>query len=120
MFVKASASALEEIPGVNGVIDDAAGEIVYRDYSDISIPIPSPRGIVYCTLSDCHKKSLKSMEEEIATLMTKARKDELAITDMAAPTFGITDSGSSGGMLGTTVINPPMSAIMGTNAVEQR
>jgi 2-oxoglutarate dehydrogenase E2 component (dihydrolipoamide succinyltransferase) len=120
MFAKASALALGEEPGVNGVIDDGTGEIVYRDYSDISVPIPSPRGIVSCTLSDCHQKSLKDMEVEIANLMSKARKDELALTDMSSPTFGITDSGTSGGMLGTTIINPPTSAIMGTNAVTQR
>lgn len=120
MFAKASANALEEVPGVNAVIDEGTSEIVYRDYSDISIPIPGPRGIVSCTLQDCNNKSLKTMEVEIAGLMAKARKDELSLADMASPTFGMADSGSAGGMLGTAIINPPMSAIMGTNAVTMR
>lgn len=120
LFVKASAAALEELPGVNAVIDDGTSEIVYRDYSDVSVPIPSPRGIVSCTIQNANEKSLKDVELEIADLMTKARSDSLTLDDMVTPTFGITDTGSAGGMLGTAVISPPMSAIMGTNAVTQR
>jgi len=34
-FVAASTKALQEIPAINGFIDDATNEIVYRDYCDI-------------------------------------------------------------------------------------
>merc|ERR1719440_1739983 len=77
------------------------------------------RKIVAQRLKDAQNKAaLLTTFQEVD--MTKARKDELALTDMVSPTFGIQDSGSAGGMLGTTIINPPTSAIMGTNAVTQR
>ena len=43
-FVKAAATALQEQPAVNAVIDD--GHIVYRDYVDISVAVSSPTGLV--------------------------------------------------------------------------
>ena len=33
---------------------------------DISIPIPSPRGIIACTLRDAQSMSIRDMEHEIA------------------------------------------------------
>lgn len=120
MYVKACSLALQELPGVNALIDDATGEIVYRDYCDISVPIPSPRGIISCTIENVESLSVKGIESKLSELMTKARKDEITLEDMAPPTFGITDSGSAGGMSGTAIINPPMSALMGTNAIVQR
>ena len=42
-FVAAATSALQEIPAVNAYIDDAAKEIVYRDYCDVSVAARVPR-----------------------------------------------------------------------------
>merc|ERR1712060_396187 len=46
--------------------------------------------------------------------------DMLSVDDLDGATFGIQDSGVAGGMLGTAVINPPASAVLGTNAVTKR
>ena len=43
-FVKASADALHLVPAVNATID--GDEIVYRDYTDISIAVATPKGLV--------------------------------------------------------------------------
>jgi len=40
-FVKASAYALRQQPVVNAVID--GGDIVYRDYVDISVAVATPK-----------------------------------------------------------------------------
>lgn len=40
-FLKAAASALQDMPTVNGVIDQT--EIVYRDYVDISVAVATPK-----------------------------------------------------------------------------
>src|SRR5699024_7552276 len=42
-FVKASAYALQDQPVVNAVIE--GGEIVYRDYVDISVAVATPKGL---------------------------------------------------------------------------
>jgi len=120
VFAKASASALLEEPSVNAFIDDATNEIVYRSQVDLSVPIPTLRGPVSCVLRNVESKTIFELEHEIAKLMEKARKDQLTPDDMTAPTFGIVDTGSVGGMLGTGFINPPTSAVLGTNAVTKR
>ena len=44
MFVKAASEALLTQPVVNAVID--GGDIVYRDYVDVSVAVASPNGLV--------------------------------------------------------------------------
>lgn len=119
-FIKACASGLMDIPGVNAVIDDASGEIVYRDYVDISVPIPSLRGPVSCTLRNCQSMSIRDIERALAALADKARKDKLTLDDLSEASFGIVDTGSCGGMMGTNFVNPPASAALGTNSVKKR
>mmetsp|Transcript_7394 Transcript_7394/g.12848 ORF Transcript_7394/g.12848 Transcript_7394/m.12848 type:complete len:297 (+) Transcript_7394:44-934(+) len=120
LIVKASCLTLAEVPGVNAIIDDGTKETVSREYVDISIPIPSPRGIISCTLKDAQSMSIRDMEHEIAGLSDRASRDELSIDDLSHSTFGIVDAGIAGGMLGTGIINFPQSASMGTNAVKKR
>lgn len=43
-FMKASVHALREQPVVNAVIDD--GDMVYRDFIDISTAVSTPTGLV--------------------------------------------------------------------------
>ncbi|OLP87859.1 Dihydrolipoyllysine-residue succinyltransferase component of 2-oxoglutarate dehydrogenase complex, mitochondrial [Symbiodinium microadriaticum] len=118
--VVASCLTINEVPGVNAIIDDGTKETVWRDYVDISIPIPSPRGIIACTLRDAQSMSIRDMEHEIAGLTDRAARDELCVEDLSQSTFGIVDAGIAGGMLGTGIINFPQSASMGTNAVKKR
>eukprot|EP00927_Polykrikos_kofoidii_P079651 TRINITY_DN76448_c0_g1_i1.p1 TRINITY_DN76448_c0_g1~~TRINITY_DN76448_c0_g1_i1.p1 ORF type:complete len:618 (-),score=158.05 TRINITY_DN76448_c0_g1_i1:81-1727(-) len=120
LYVKASALALQEEPGVNAFIDDEAKEIVYRDYVDLSVPIPSPRGNISCVLRDVQAMSVVDIERKLAGFMERARSDTLNVEDMGSSTFGIIDTGAVGGMMGTTFINPPQSAVLGTNAVKKR
>lgn len=120
LFVKASASGLLEIPGVNGFIDDASQEIVYRKYCDISVPIPSPRGPVSCVLRNAEAMSIGDVERSIARLSLQARLGQLSPEDLAPASFGISDTGVAGSMLSTSLVNPPASAVLGTNAIQQR
>ena len=60
-FVKAAASALEQIPAANGVIDD--NEIVYRDYVDISIAVATPKGLVVPVLRDVQDMRFADVEK---------------------------------------------------------
>jgi len=120
LFAKASCCALMETPSVNALIDDGSKETVFRDYADISVPIPSPRGMISCVIRDVQSLSVRDIEHKIAGLADKARRDELAVEDLGDSTFGIVDSGVAGGMLGTAMINSPQSAVMGTNAIVKR
>ncbi|KAM8920895.1 dihydrolipoyllysine-residue succinyltransferase component of 2-oxoglutarate dehydrogenase complex, mitochondrial [Pelodytes ibericus] len=119
-FVKAAAFALQDQPAVNAVIDDAAKEIVYRDYIDISVAVSTPRGLVVPVLRNVESMNFADIERTIAELGEKARKNELAIEDMDGGTFTISNGGVFGSMFGTPIINPPQSAILGMHGIFER
>lgn len=57
-FVKASVSALQEVPAVNGVIDGT--DIVYRDYYDVSVAVGTAKGLVVPVLRKCAARAPRS------------------------------------------------------------
>jgi 2-oxoglutarate dehydrogenase E2 component (dihydrolipoamide succinyltransferase) len=119
-FVKASAAALKEIPAVNAVYDGANREIIYRDYVDISVAVATPRGLVVPVLRDCERLSFADVEKRLSELSTRARKDEITLEEMAGGTFTISNGGVYGSLMGTPIINPPQSAILGMHAINKR
>jgi len=119
-FCKASSFALQQIPTVNAVIDDATNEIVYRDYVDISVAVSSPRGLVVPVLRNVESMSLADVERSIGNLAGKAKRDEITLDEMTGGTFTISNGGIFGSMMGTPIINPPQSAILGMHATKQR
>lgn len=117
-FVKAAASALQEVPAVNAVIDGQ--EIIYRDYTDISIAVATPKGLVVPVLRSVDKLSFADVEKTINQLGKKAREGTISIDEMAGGTFTISNGGVYGSMLSTPIINPPQSAILGMHNITQR
>jgi len=52
-FIKASTLALQEQPVVNAVIEDK--DMVYRDFTDISVAVSTPKGLVVPVLRNTHE-----------------------------------------------------------------
>jgi len=119
-FVRAATVTLQELPAVNGVIDDATNEIVYRNYVDISVAVASPNGLVVPVLRNTEKMSFADVEKAIAMYGKKAKEGALALEDMAGGTFTISNGGVFGSLFGTPIINPPQSAILGMHATKMR
>lgn len=117
-FVKASVNALEYVPAVNGVID--GDEIVYRDYYDVSVAVATPKGLVVPVVRDADTLSFAGVEKYINDLGRKARDGALSIDEMAGGTFTISNGGVFGSLMGTPIINPPQSAILGMHATKMR
>jgi 2-oxoglutarate dehydrogenase E2 component (dihydrolipoamide succinyltransferase) len=53
-------------------------------------------------------------------LGTKGREGKISLEDMAGGSFTITNGGVFGSMMGTPIINPPQSAILGMHATKVR
>ncbi|XP_054261973.1 dihydrolipoyllysine-residue succinyltransferase component of 2-oxoglutarate dehydrogenase complex, mitochondrial [Macrosteles quadrilineatus] len=117
-FVKAAAYALTDQPVVNAVID--GNEIVYRDYVDISVAVATPKGLLVPVLRNVEGMNYADIEKGIAALGEKARKGQLAVEDMDGGTFTISNGGVFGSLMGTPIINPPQSAILGMHATFER
>jgi 2-oxoglutarate dehydrogenase E2 component (dihydrolipoamide succinyltransferase) len=68
-FLKASSAALMEVPAVNARIE---GEnIVYSDYSDISVAVSTPKGLVTPVLRNTENLSIIQLEQALAALGKK-------------------------------------------------
>jgi len=117
-FVKAATNALIEYPIVNAVID--GNDMVYRDYVDVSVAVATPKGLVVPVLLNTEKMTFADVEKDINRLGTLARNDKLAIEDITGGTFTISNGGVYGSMMGTPIVNPPQSAILGIHAVSKR
>jgi len=117
-FVKAATASLQELPIVNAYIDGT--EVVYRDYVDISVAVASPTGLVVPVLRNTAHMGFADVERNIAHYAQKAKDGTLSLDDMAGGTFTISNGGVFGSMLGTPILNPPQSAILGMHATKLR
>lgn len=117
-FVRGVVQAVKEQPVVNAVI--VGDEIVYRDYVDISVAVSTPAGLVVPVLRNCQTMSYAGVEQSLLELSIKARDGKIGLDDMKGGTFTITNGGVFGSMMGTPIINPPQSAILGMHAIKNR
>ena len=117
-FSKAVSEALKEFPAVNARIEGE--EIVYSDFTDISIAVSAPKGLVVPVVRNVESLSLAEIEKAILDLAGKARENKLSIEEMTGGTFTITNGGVFGSMLSTPIINAPQSAILGMHNIVER
>ncbi len=117
-FTKAVIEALKRFPAVNASIDGS--DVVYHSYFDIGIAVSTDRGLVVPILRDADRLSFADIEKTIANYGRKAKENQIAIEDMTGGTFTITNGGVFGSLLATPIINPPQSAILGMNKIEER
>lgn len=117
-FLAASAYALKDQPVVNAVIDGT--DIVYRDYVDVSVAVATPKGLVVPVLRSIENKNFAEIEIALAAIGDKARKGKISVEDMDGGTFTISNGGVFGSLMGTPIINPPQSAILGMHGVFDR
>ncbi|KAM8705668.1 hypothetical protein ACLKA7_010038 [Drosophila subpalustris] len=118
IFGKASAYALQDQPVVNAVIDGQ--DIVYRDYVDISVAVATPRGLVVPVIRNVESMNYADIEIALAGLADKAKRDAITVEDMDGGTFTISNGGVFGSLMGTPIINPPQSAILGMHGIFER
>ena len=117
-FVRGVVQAAKEQPVVNAVIE--GDEIIYRDYVDISVAVSTPTGLVVPVLRNCENMGYADVERTLVELSLKARDGKIGLEEMKGGTFTITNGGVFGSMMGTPIINPPQSAILGMHAIKNR
>ncbi|MCH2141636.1 MAG: 2-oxoglutarate dehydrogenase complex dihydrolipoyllysine-residue succinyltransferase [Phycisphaerales bacterium] len=117
-FAKATVSALQAYPAINGWIDGDAVE--YHDYVNLSIAVGTDRGLVVPVVRDAQNLDFSEMERDIAALAEKARNGRLSMEDMQGGTFTISNGGVYGSMMSTPILNPPQSGILGLHRIAKR
>jgi pyruvate dehydrogenase E2 component (dihydrolipoamide acetyltransferase) len=114
---KAMCLAARRTPDVNATWDEAANEIVYKDYVHLGVAAATPRGLVVPKVRDADQLSLRGLAEALEQLTATARDGKTTPADMLNGTITITNVGVFGVDTGTPIINPGESAILAFGAI---
>jgi len=117
-FTKAVTRALELYPDVNSMIN--GNEKISYNYSDISIAVSGPKGLMTPVLRNAQSLSFAAVEQEIKRLADNVRNRSITVDELTGGTFTISNGGIFGSMLSTPIINPPQSGILGMHNILQR
>jgi pyruvate dehydrogenase E2 component (dihydrolipoamide acetyltransferase) len=111
--LKAVVAALKKHPIFNASLDEAAEEIVLKEYYHIGIAVDTDAGLLVPVIRDADKKSLLDLSKELADLAEKARARKLSLEEMRGGTFTLSNQGGIGGAHFTPIVNQPEVAILG-------
>jgi pyruvate dehydrogenase E2 component (dihydrolipoamide acetyltransferase) len=118
LFVaKAVLLAVARNPEINASWDEAAQEIVVKDYVHLGIAAATPRGLMVPNIKDADQLSLVELARALQELTETAKAGKTPPADMTGGTITITNVGSFGVDNGTPILNPGESAILCFGAV---
>ena len=111
--LKAVADTLKKYPIFNSSLDEAAQEIVLKNYIHIGIAVDTEFGLIVPVIRDVDKKDLVQLAQELESLATKARERKVTGDELKGGTFTISNQGGIGGAHFTPIVNKPEVAILG-------
>jgi pyruvate dehydrogenase E2 component (dihydrolipoamide acetyltransferase) len=111
--LKAVAAVLRKHPLFNASLDEAAGEMVFKEYFHLGLAVDTEAGLLVPVIRDADKKDLVQLSKDVADVAAKARDRKLGLAEMSGGTFTISNQGGIGGGHFTPVINRPEVAILG-------
>ena len=111
-LIKAIATALRHNPEVNAVIDEANGQLIYKDYVNIGIAVDTDRGLVVPVMKDADRMGIPDIARALAEMAAKVRGGQFAVSDLRGGTFTISNLGAIGGQYSTPIVNIPEVAIL--------
>jgi pyruvate dehydrogenase E2 component (dihydrolipoamide acetyltransferase) len=104
---------------INSSWDEAAQEIVVKNYVNLGIAAATPRGLVVPNVKDADGLSLVELARALGELTETARAGRTAPADLTGGTITITNVGVFGVDTGTPILNPGESAILAFGAVRE-
>ena len=117
-FIKATVDGLKAVPAINSRIE--GDDFVLNHYYDIGVAVGTERGLVVPVVRDADTKSFADLERDVADFAARARDGKIKIEDLQGGTFTISNGGVYGSLMGTPILNPPQSGILGMHAIQQR
>jgi len=111
--IKAVVQTLKKHPLFNASLDEAAGEIVLKEYCHIGIAVDTEHGLMVPVLRDADKKTMLQLAKELDDLAGKTRDRKLTSEQMQGGSFTISNQGGIGSGAFTPIVNLPEVAILG-------
>lgn len=120
VVAKALIVASRRNPGVNATWDEAAQEIVHKNYVNLGIAAATPRGLMVPNIRDADRLTMLELARAMGSLVETARAGRTQPAEMSGGTITITNVGVFGVDTGTPIINPGESAILAFGAVRRQ
>jgi len=111
--LKAVAETLKKHPIFNSSLDEAAQEIVLKEYFHIGIAVDTEAGLIVPVIRDVDRKNLLELSRELEDLARRARDRKISGEELKGGTFTISNQGGIGGAHFTPIVNRPEVAILG-------
>jgi pyruvate dehydrogenase E2 component (dihydrolipoamide acetyltransferase) len=111
--LKAVAQTLKKHPIFNSSLDEAANEIVFKEYVHLGIAVDTEAGLIVPVMRDVDKKDLAQISKELEEMATKARDRKVSADELKGSSFTISNQGGIGGGHFTPIVNRPDVAILG-------
>ena len=119
IVAKALLLAARRNPEINATWDEAAQEIVVKNYVNLGIAAATPRGLMVPNIKDADAMSLRQLADAMGALVATAREGRTQPAEMAGGTITITNVGVFGVDNGTPILNAGEAAILCFGAVRQ-
>ena len=111
--LKAVAETLKKHPIFNSSLDEAASEVIIKEYIHLGIAVDTEQGLMVPVIRDVDKKTMLVLSGELEALAAKARDRKISADEMKGGTFTISNQGAIGGAHFTPIVNLPEVAILG-------
>jgi 2-oxoisovalerate dehydrogenase E2 component (dihydrolipoyl transacylase) len=119
IVAKALVIASRRNPGINATWDEAAQEIVVKNYVNLGIAAATPRGLMVPNIKDADQMSLRQLADAMANLISTARDGRTQPAEMSGGSITITNVGVFGVDTGTPILNSGEAAILCFGAIRQ-
>ncbi|MDN0197961.1 dihydrolipoamide acetyltransferase family protein [Streptomyces sp. S.PNR 29] len=120
LICKALLTAIARNPAVNAAWDEAAQQIVHKQYVNLGIAAATPRGLIVPNIKNAQAKTLPELARALDDLVSTARAGTTAPAAMQGGTVTVTNIGVFGVDTGTPILNPGESAILAAGAIRPR
>jgi pyruvate dehydrogenase E2 component (dihydrolipoamide acetyltransferase) len=111
--LKVVVDTLKKHPAFNSSLDEAAQELVTKEYFHIGVAVDTEAGLIVPVIRDVDKKSVFDLARELEELAKKARERKVTGEELKGGSFTISNQGGIGGAHFTPIINKPEVAILG-------
>ena len=119
IFIEAVTKALRDFPWVNASIQ--GDSIIKRNDINIGIAVSTQKGdLIVPVIKNADRKNLIGLAHELSDLANRGRINKLSPDEIQGGTFTITNFGSFGIIMETSIINQPQSAILATGTIEKK
>ncbi|WGI20570.1 pyruvate dehydrogenase complex dihydrolipoamide acetyltransferase [Amylibacter sp. IMCC11727] len=117
-IIKASAKALQDVPGCNAVW--AGDRLLQMKASDVAVAVAIDGGLFTPVIQDAEIKPLSVISTEMKDLAARAKERKLAPHEYQGGSFAISNLGMMGIENFDAVINPPHGSILAVGAGQKQ